>query len=121
MRKQTDPIHPVANPRYWALGALPMALLTWVSRSRHHPLQPVASRITYWLLMIAGMAWQFVVSPGDHVPRARYAALERHPPAYLGCKPRVIQGLTNQIQSLFWWVLPALFFAAWWVSDFLVI
>src|SRR5512146_2911884 len=46
----------------WALVALPMALLAWVVAPAIIPYSPLAPGITVWLLMIAGMAWQFVVS-----------------------------------------------------------
>src|SRR5512143_2211634 len=46
----------------WALAALPMALLTWVVAPAILPLSPLHPGIAYWLLMIAGMAWEFVVS-----------------------------------------------------------
>src|SRR5512143_1772208 len=46
----------------WALVALPMALLAWVVAPAIIPYSPFAPGITFWLLMIAGMAWQFVVA-----------------------------------------------------------
>jgi uncharacterized protein len=46
----------------WALVALPMALLAWVIAPAVIPLSPLHPGITYWLLMIAGMAWQFIAS-----------------------------------------------------------
>ncbi len=46
----------------WALVALPMVLLTWVVAPIIIPLSPLHPGITYWLLIVAGMAWQFVVS-----------------------------------------------------------
>jgi hypothetical protein len=46
----------------WALVTLPMALLAWVVAPAIIPYSPLAPGITVWLLMIAGMAWQFVVS-----------------------------------------------------------
>jgi len=41
---------------------LPMALLAWVVAPAIIPYSPFPPGITYWLLIIAGMAWQFVVS-----------------------------------------------------------
>ena len=46
----------------WALVALPMALLAWAVAPAIVPYSPFAPGITFWLLTIAGMAWQFVVS-----------------------------------------------------------
>ena len=71
----------------WAIAALPMALLAWVVAPAIIPYSPLQPGITYWLLMIAGMAWQFVVSLVIILPRTRHAALERHPPAYLAANP----------------------------------
>ena len=45
-----------------ALVTLPMGLLAWVVAPAIIPYSPLHPGITYWLLMIAGMAWQFVVS-----------------------------------------------------------
>src|SRR5512140_1813187 len=46
----------------WALVALPMALLTWVVAPAIIPYSPLHPGITFWLLIIAGMAWEFVVA-----------------------------------------------------------
>jgi CAAX protease family protein len=46
----------------WALVAVPMALLAWVVAPAIIPYSPFAPGITAWLLMIAGMAWEFVVA-----------------------------------------------------------
>lgn len=46
----------------WALVSLPMALLAWVVAPVVIPFSPFHPGITYWLLIIAGMIWQFVVS-----------------------------------------------------------
>src|SRR5512143_2723596 len=46
----------------WALVALPMALLAWVVTPAIIPYIPLHPSITYWLLMIAGMGWQFIVA-----------------------------------------------------------
>ncbi len=46
----------------WALVALPMALLAWVVAPAIIPSSPLHPGITYWLMMIVGMAWQFLVS-----------------------------------------------------------
>ena len=46
----------------WAVVTLPMVLLAWVVAPAIIPFIPLPAGITFWLLMIAGMAWQFVVS-----------------------------------------------------------
>ena len=46
----------------WALAAVPMGLLTWVIAPAVIPRLPLHSGITYWLLIIVGMFWQFVVA-----------------------------------------------------------
>ncbi len=46
----------------WALVSLPMGLLAWVVAPAIIPHIPLHPGITFWLLMIAGMGWQFVVS-----------------------------------------------------------
>lgn len=46
----------------WALVTLPMVLLAWVVAPAIIPSIPLPAGITFWLLTIAGMAWQFVVS-----------------------------------------------------------
>ncbi len=46
----------------WALVSLPMAFLAWVVAPAIIPYIPLHPGVTFWLLMIVGMAWQFVVS-----------------------------------------------------------
>ena len=46
----------------WALVTSPMVLLVWVVAPAIIPYIPLPAGITFWLLTIAGMAWQFVVS-----------------------------------------------------------
>jgi membrane protease YdiL (CAAX protease family) len=46
----------------WALVALPMGLMAWVVAPAITPYIPLHPGITFWLLMIAGMVWQFLVS-----------------------------------------------------------
>jgi hypothetical protein len=43
-----------------ALVALPMALLSWVVAPAIIPYSPLHPGITFWLLIIAGMVWQFL-------------------------------------------------------------
>lgn len=80
-------IHAPPDSRYLGAGRLPDGAAELGSRSRHHPLQPAAS----WHHLLAvddrrhGMAVCRVA--GDHLLRARHAALERHPPASLAANP----------------------------------
>ncbi len=71
----------------WALVALPMALLVWVVTPAIIPYSPLLSRHH----VLAGDHRRYGMgvccSPGDHLPRARHAALERHPPADLVANP----------------------------------
>jgi len=46
----------------WALVAVPMFLLAWVVAPALIPISPFHPGITFWLLIITGMIWQFVVS-----------------------------------------------------------
>src|SRR5512143_2095937 len=94
----------------WALVALPMALLAWVVAPAIIPYSPFAPGITFWLLMIAGMAWQFVVSLViiyRELGTLRWSAIRQRTWLQTPRDPR-----TNQPNAkLFWWLLPALFFS----------
>lgn len=46
----------------WAAATVPMALLAWVVAPWLIPRLPLVPGITYWILMVAGMAWQGVLS-----------------------------------------------------------
>ena len=46
----------------WSIVALPMALLAWVVTPRLIPYFNLHPGIVYWLMMIVGLVWQFVVS-----------------------------------------------------------
>src|SRR5512140_1095722 len=64
----------------WALVAVPMALLAWVVAPAIIPHSPFPAGITYWLLIIAGMAWQFVVSlviVGRELGTLRWSAIRQ--------------------------------------------
>ncbi len=93
----------------WALAAGPMALLTWVVAPAIIPYSPLHPGLTYWLLMIAGMAWEFVVSLAImyvELGTLRWSAIRQR--VWLQ-KPR--EPATGRPNSkLFWWLLPALLF-----------
>lgn len=95
----------------WALVALPMALLAWVVAPAIIPYSPLHPGITYWLLMIAGMGWQFVVSLAivyRELGTLRWSAIRRRTWLQTPRDPRTDQ----PNRRLFWWLLPALSFSA---------
>ena len=94
----------------WALVALPMALLAWVVAPAIIPYSPLHPGITYWLLMIAGMAWQFVVSlviVYRELGTLRWSAIRRRTWLQTPLDPRTDQPNPR----LFWWLLPVLLFS----------
>jgi uncharacterized protein len=95
----------------WALVALPMALLSWVVAPAIIPYSPLHPGITYWLLMIAGMTWQFVISlviMYRELGTLRWSAIRQRTWLQTPRDPKTDQ----PNPKLFWWLLPALFFAA---------
>jgi membrane protease YdiL (CAAX protease family) len=46
----------------WALGTGPTTILTWIVAPRLIPKLDIHPGILYWILMIIGMTWQFVLS-----------------------------------------------------------
>jgi membrane protease YdiL (CAAX protease family) len=95
----------------WALVAVPMALLGWVVAPAIIPYSPLQPGITYWLLMIAGMAWEFVVALViiyRELGTLRWRAIRQRTWLQTPRDPRTDQPNPR----LFWWLLPALFFSA---------
>ena len=94
----------------WALAAVPMALVTWVIAPAIIPYSPLHPGITFWLLMIGGMEWEFVVSLViiyRELGTLRWSAIRQRTWLQTPRDPR-----TNQPNAkLFWWLLPALFFS----------
>jgi len=94
----------------WAIVTLPMVLVTWVVAPAIIPYSPLHPGITYWLLMIAGMAWQFVVSLVilyRELGTLRWSAIRQRTWLQTPRDP-----WTNQPnRKLFWWVLPPLLFS----------
>jgi membrane protease YdiL (CAAX protease family) len=94
----------------WALATLPMALLAWVVAPAVIPYSPLHPGITFWLLMIAGMAWQFIVSlviMYRELGTLRWSAIRQRTWLQTPRDPK-----TDQPNSrLFWWLLPALLFS----------
>jgi hypothetical protein len=94
----------------WALVSLPMALLAWVVTPAIIPYIPLPPGITFWLMMIAGMAWQFVVSLViiyRELGTLRWSAIRQRTWLQTPRDPRTDQPNAR----LFWWVLPPLFFS----------
>jgi len=95
----------------WASVALPMALISWVVAPAVIPLSPLYPGLTYWLLIIAGMAWQFVVSLAiihRELGTLRWSAIRQRTWLQTPRDPKTDQPNLN----LFWWLLPALLFSA---------
>jgi hypothetical protein len=95
----------------WALVALPMALLIWVVLPIIIPYSPLHPGIIYWLLIIAGMVWQFVVSLViiyRELGTLRWSAIRQRTWLQTPRDPRTDQPNLR----LFWWVLPPLIFNA---------
>ncbi|MCC6187724.1 MAG: CPBP family intramembrane metalloprotease [Anaerolineales bacterium] len=94
----------------WALAAGPMALLAWVAAPALIPYSPLHPGLTYWLLMIAGMAWQFVVSLVllyRELGTLRWSAIRQRTWLQTPREPKT----DRPNPRLFWWLLPALFFS----------
>ncbi len=95
----------------WALVAVPMALLAWVVAPAIIPYGPLHPGITFWLLMIAGMAWEFIVSLGilyRELGTLRWSAIRQRVWLQAPRDPNTDQPNTK----MFWWIVPALLFSA---------
>ena len=94
----------------WALAALPMALLAWIVAPAIIPYSPLHPGITYWLLMIAGMGWEFVVSLlilYRELGTLRWSAIRQRTWLQTPRDPKTGQPR----RRLFGWLLPAIFFS----------
>ena len=113
-RAQTDQIGQYSLRQIlgiWALVALPMALLSWVVAPAIIPYSPLHPAITYWLLTIAGMGWQFVISLVilyRELGTLRWNAIRLRTWLQTPLDPSTDQPKPR----LFWWLLPAGIFAA---------
>jgi uncharacterized protein len=93
----------------WAAAALPMGLLAWVIAPRIIPYLPLHSGITYWLLIIAGMSWEFVVALvilRRELGSLRWDMLRKRLWLNLPRDPETGRGRAR----LFWWVVPCLMY-----------
>jgi hypothetical protein len=94
-----------------ALVTLPMGLLAWVVAPAIIPYSPLHPGITFWLLMIAGMAWQFVLSlviVYRELGTLRWSAIRQR--TWLQPPRDPVTGQPNP--RLYWWLLPPLLFSA---------
>lgn len=95
----------------WALVTLPMALLTWVVTPAVIPYSPLHPGITYWLLTIVGLGWQFIVSLAiiyRELGTLRWSAIRQRTWLQTPRDPKTGQPKLR----LFLWLVPALFFSA---------
>lgn len=87
-----------------------MFLLAWVVAPLVIPRSPLHPGITYWLLMILGMIWQFVVSVVLLIAEGQvwnWSALKRR--LWLNTPISPVSG--HKEPALWWWVLPCLLFS----------
>ena len=94
-----------------ALVSLPMALLAWGVAPAVIPRSPLHPGITYWLLMIAGMGWQFLVSLAilyRELGTLRWSAIRQRTWLQTPRDP----GTDRPNRRLYWWLLPPLLFSA---------
>lgn len=95
----------------WALVSLPMALLIWVVLPAIIPYSPFHPGITYWLLIIVGMVWEFVLALAimyRELGTLRWSAIRQR--TWLQT-PRY-PGTDQPNPRLYWWLLPPILFDA---------
>jgi hypothetical protein len=95
----------------WALVGVPMAILTWVVLPAILPYSPLHPGITYWLLVILGLVWQFVVAVViiyRELGTLRWSAIRERCWLQTPRDPRTGQPR----RRLYWWVVPPLLFNA---------
>jgi len=93
----------------WALVSLPMALLTWVVAPAIIPYSPLHPGITFWLLMIAGMVWEFVVALVilyRELGTLRWSAVRER----LWLQTPRNPGTDQPNAGLYWWLLPLILY-----------
>jgi membrane protease YdiL (CAAX protease family) len=94
-----------------ALVTVPMGLLAWVVAPAMIPYSPLHPGITYWLLMIVGMAWQFIVSLVilyRELGTLRWSAIRQRTRLQTPRDPKTDQ----PNPKLYWWLLLPIFFNA---------
>jgi hypothetical protein len=94
----------------WAVVSLPMGLLAWIIGPMISPHLPFHPGITHWLLMIAGMIWQMVVSLvvlRRELGTLRWDVLRKRLWLNLPRDPQTGRARAR----LFWWAVPAVVFS----------
>jgi len=94
----------------WLVGSAPMWLLGWVVAPLIMPYSRLNPLITFWLLMIAGMVWQFVVSLViicRELGTLKWSAICERTWLQAPQDPKT----ARRNPRLFWWLLPMLFLA----------
>lgn len=93
----------------WLAGSAPMWLLSWMVAPVIIHYIPLPAGITYWLLMIAGMAWQFIFSLViiyRELGTLRWSVIRHRTWLQIPLDP----GTDQPNPRLFWWLMPVLFF-----------
>lgn len=95
----------------WAVATLPMGLLAWVVAPAVIPYVPLHPGVTYWILIIMGMMWQFIVSlviMYHELGTLRWSVIRKRTWLQTPRDPK-----TDQPNSrLFLWVIPPLIYNA---------
>lgn len=94
----------------WGTVTVPMLLLAWVVGPALYPSIPIHPGLVYWMLMIVGMIWQFVVSLfilREELSSLCWESIKQRIWLYLPRDPKT--GRENA--RLFWWVIPCLLFS----------
>ena len=92
----------------WAVVTLPMALLAWVVTPAIIPHVSMNPGLIFWLMMIAGMAWQFVVALVilyRELGTLRWSAVRKRLWLQTPRDPKTDQ----PNRKLYWWVLLPVF------------
>jgi hypothetical protein len=95
----------------WAIVSLPMALMIWVVLPIILPYSPLHPGITYWLLIILGMIWEFIVALAimyRELGTLRWSAIRQR--LWLQTPRDPETGQPNR--RLYWWLIPPLLFDA---------
>ncbi|HAX69037.1 MAG TPA: CPBP family intramembrane metalloprotease [Anaerolineae bacterium] len=95
----------------WAIVTLPMVLLAWVAPPIVIPYVPLHPGVTYWLLLIVGMMWQFVVALAityRELGTLRWSAIRQRTWLQTPRDPKTDQ----PNPKLYWWLIPPLLFNA---------
>ncbi|NIB38481.1 CPBP family intramembrane metalloprotease [Pseudomaricurvus alkylphenolicus] len=93
----------------WAVVSLPMPILAFVVAPVISPDTNLNPAIVFWLLMIAGMAWQFVVALWvmyDELGTLSWSSIKKR--TWLNMPRDPLTGDANA--KLFWWLVPAIAF-----------